>query len=385
MPGNYRGSAIRLAAAGLYWSGAQRLAQSFSRHFEIAHPAAGGSPVQRARLPKIAIICHHRIGNGGVPYYSSFSPDAFEAQIRFLRKHYRLLSMDDVCRELEERRDASQAVAITFDDGYRDLYTHAFPILRRYGVPATVYLTAAAIENGEISWYDRIFVAAMTTRRKYLSVEDHKLRTLALSSRESRIHAATEIVRAFRRYSNRARIAACKALEQEAEPPASELKDRMLSWTQIREMQKAGISFGAHTMTHPVVGQLSDAEHQQELVASRELLEDRLQTPVEHFAYPFGTASDIDDHAPLLMSNLGYRSAVSTIWGVNTPTTNRHLLRRIGGEVPSLPLFALDLRRLFLNAPQAFPEIRLLDHAEQEADPTMARGSNGLSIEVKRA
>lgn len=385
MPGNYRESAIRMAAAGLYWSGAQGLAQAFSRHFEVTHPAEGWSSVHRARLPKIAIICHHRIGNGGVPYYSNFPPDAFEAQIRFLRKHYRLLSMDEVCRELDEKRDASQAVAITFDDGYRDLYTHAFPILRKYGVPAMVYLTAAAIESGEISWYDRIFVAAITTRRGHLTVGGDRPRTLKLSSRESRIDAAIEIVRTLRGYSNRARIAACKALEQEAEPPGFQLKDRMLSWTQIREMQKAGISFGAHTMTHPVVGRLSEGERQQELVASRELLEDRLQTPVEHFAYPFGTASDIDDQAPLLMSNLGYRSAVSTIWGVNTPATNRYLLRRIGGEVPSLPLFALDLRRLFLSAPQTFAEIPLLEHTDQEPLPTTARASDGLSIEVKRA
>ena len=385
MPGNFRESAIRLAAAGLYWSGAQRLVQSFSQYFETAHPATGWSRIQRARLPKVAIVCHHRIGNGGVPYYSNFSPAAFEAQIRFLRKHYRLLSMDEVCRELDEEREASQAVAVTFDDGYRDLYTQAFPILRRYGVPATVYLTAAAIESEEISWYDRIFVAAMTTRRRYLTVGGDRPRTFALSSRESRIFAATEIVRTLRGYPNHARIAACKALEQEAELHCSELKDRMLTWPQIREMQKAGISFGAHTMTHPVVGQLSDAERQQELVQSRKLLEDRLQTPVQHFAYPFGTASDIDDRSPLLMSNFGYRSAVSTIWGVNTSTTNRYLLRRIGGEIPSVPLFALHLRRLFLSAPQSLPEVRLLEQSDAEARRITAADSDGQAIEVKHA
>ncbi|MGE5324950.1 MAG: polysaccharide deacetylase family protein [Actinomycetota bacterium] len=320
-----------------------------------------------------------------MPYYSNFSPEAFEAQIRFLRKHYRLLSMDDVCRELDERRDASQAVAITFDDGYRDLYTHAFPVLRKYGIPATVYLTAAAIESGEISWYDRIFVAAMTTRRNYLSIGGDKAKTLALSSRESRILAATEIVKTLRGYSNQARVNACRALEQEAELPASEVRDRMLTWAQIKEMQKAGITFGAHTMTHPVVGQLSKGEHQQELAASRKLLQDRLQTPVEHFAYPFGSASDIDSHSPLLMPQFGYRSAVSTIWGVNTPAISRYLLRRMGGEIPSLPLFALQLRRLFLDASQTPTEIRLLEQADAAARPVVAGDSHGLTIEVKRA
>src|SRR6185437_6585434 len=95
------------------------------------------------------------------------------------------------------------------------------------------------------------------------------------------------------------------------------------------------------------------------------LLEERLQQSMEHFAYPFGSVSDIDAETCSLMPTFGYQSAVSTAWGVNVSKTNRFLLRRIGGEVPSLPLFSFYLRQLFLSVPEAPAELQALEQAVQ--------------------
>src|SRR6185312_3150637 len=179
--------------------------------------------------PRFAIVCHHRIGSGGVPYYSNFSPEAFEKQIRFLRSNYHLVSMDELCRGLDAKESRGQAVAITFDDGYRDIYTHAFPILRKYKIPAMVYLTAAAIETGELSWYDRVFAIAMNSRRYALEIEIDGPKRLILASPESRMLAATEIVKRLRGCSNQERIKACAALDTQVSVPTTEVKDRMLT------------------------------------------------------------------------------------------------------------------------------------------------------------
>lgn len=368
MPGEYREAMLKLLAQGMRWSGALRLAQAFSRHCELSRAPAGRiSGLRRARGPKFAILCYHRVGSGGVPFYSNLDPGVFEAQIRFLRRAYRIVSLDDLCRELDAGGPPSQAVAITFDDGYRDLYTTALPVLRRYGVPATVYLTASAIETGEISWYDRIFAMAMFSQAGALELDGNSPRRFTLSSRESRLHAATEIVNTLRGYPNRDRIAACAALEKNADLPGSawELKDRMLTWTQVREMQESGISFGAHTMSHPVVSQLACSERRCELEDSKWLLESKLQKPVAHFAFPFGSPSDINPESCALMPRYGYRSAVSTVWGVNTPSTPRYLLRRIGGDEPNLSLFALRLCWLFLNEQATSAEMRELERSVQ--------------------
>jgi len=387
VPGSYREAIKTLAASGLHWSGALRAAQAFSNRFEVATLSSGRRTVQRAAEPKFAIVCHHRIGRGGVPYYSSFSPEAFEEQIRFLRRNYQIVSMEELCRGLDETDSRVQAVAITFDDGYRDVYTQAFPILRQYRIPAMVYLTAAAIETGEASWYDRVFAVAMNSRRYALEIEIDGPKRFILASPESRMLAATEIVKAFRGCPNRTRLTACAALESQASVPAAETRDRMLTWQQIREMQKAGISFGAHTMSHPVVGRLEPDEKQEELGDSKRLLEERLQQSMEHFAYPFGSVSDVDAETCSLMPGFGYRSAVSTAWGINVPKTNRFLLRRIGGEVPSLPLFSFYLRQLFLSTPEAPADLKSLEQAVQYrmAPRENATGEFGHIPEVHRA
>ena len=358
-----------MAAQGARRTGVLQLAQSFSERFEISRSSSGRiTGIRKAGCPKFVIICYHRVGRDGVPFYSTLDPRVFEAQIRFLRSSFRIVSIDDLCNELEVAGPAGQAVAITFDDGYRDLYTNAFPVLRRYGIPATVYLTGSAIETGEVSWYDRIFAIAMFSPSNALEVEGAG--RFALTTRESRLCAATAIVRKLRSYPNRLRIAACAALEKQAKVPGPAVENRMLTWQQIREMQTSGISFGAHTMNHPVVGQLTPGERDYELGESKRLLEERLQRPVAHFAFPFGTPSDIDPETCVLLPQYGYRSAVSTVWGVNTPGTEKYLLRRIGGDESSVSLFALRLRWLFLNQQPAPKALQALEQAIEDGRAT---------------
>lgn len=361
-----RESALKLAAAGMHRTGLLRLVQRFSERFQVVRSNGSLVPaLKRVRSPRFAILCYHSVGTGGVPFHSGVEEHVFEQQVRFLRNSYRIVTLDELCREPDEDGKPGQAVALTFDDGYRSVYTKAFPVLRKYGVPATVYLTASAVETGEISWYDRIFAMAMLSPSDSIQIEGHSERRFALTSQESRMRAATEIVKTLRGYPNQARIAACVALDKKAQLPPAETKDRMLTWAQIHEMQKSGIHFGAHTMSHPAVSRLSPCEWEHELVDSKRFLEERLQQQVVHFAFPFGSPADIGKEICSVLPEYGYRSAVSTAWGVNTPVTNRYLLRRIGGDEPSLPLFALRLRRSFLHE-QAAPEMQELERSVQE-------------------
>ncbi|HET7871809.1 MAG TPA: polysaccharide deacetylase family protein, partial [Terriglobales bacterium] len=259
-------------APAMRWSGGLRLAQSLSERYEIERSLNGrAAGLRRAHGPKFVVLCYHRVGSGGAPFYSNLDPAVFEAQIRFLRRAYRVVSLDQMCRELDAGGAPGQAVAITFDDGYRDLYSIAYPILRRHNIPATIYLTAGAIESGEISWYDRVFVAAMLSRSETLEIDGHPPRKFLLSSHQSRLNAATEIVGIFRKYPNQQRVEACIALEKAAglSATAAELKNRMLTWEQAREMHQSVISFGAHTMSHPVVSQLAASERPMEIGDSK--------------------------------------------------------------------------------------------------------------------
>jgi len=124
-----------------------------------------------------------------------------------------------------------------------------------------------------------------------------------------------------------------------------------LTWEEIHIMHQAGIAFGSHTLSHPVVSQLAPQELEQELGASKCLLEKKLGVPVLDFAFPFGKASDCSSAALEMLSRCGYRSAVTTVPGVNVPQVNPLELRRLQvGSDGSLPRFAFDLARAFLHA-----------------------------------
>jgi peptidoglycan/xylan/chitin deacetylase (PgdA/CDA1 family) len=369
----------RALAGGLYHTGLLRIAKRISRKYELrGTPESGGPFLRKAALPKFLILCYHRVGTGGVPLYSELSPDVFEAQMRFLKKEYRIVSLEQICQGLQEPTTAEPSVAITFDDGYRDVFRHAFPILRKYGIPATVFLIADSVDTGRASWYDRIFLALQVMPAGRLEVELDRLRCFQLTSRGSRLCAAADIISCLRKLPNERRKECCADLEGRAELPTKELEGRMLNWEQVQIMQNAGVTFGSHTVTHPVVSRLTSAEMEYELSESKKRLETRLGTPVLDFAFPFGHQEECGVEATGLLRRYGYRSAVTTVPGVNGPGANPFALRRIqiGAEDTPLQMFAFYLSKHFLFVDGAASddaiELESISNLRRLRDPSRA-------------
>jgi hypothetical protein len=269
--------------------------------------------------------------------------------MRYLRKRYRIVSIDQMLREMAEGRSSDPAVAITFDDGYADLYTHAFPILRSYDIPATIFLTVGAIESGNVAWYDRVFVAFQVAPAGEYVLPLSPPRHLRMGTPEERLGSAEDFISLMRKLPASEQRACCAMLENAVEFPAKSLEKRMLSWDQVRDMQKGGISFGAHTMTHPVVSRLPESDLDWELRESKRIVEERLQSEVKHFAFPFGKSDECGDAAVARLKQLGYRSASTTTEGINDSWTDPFQLRRVSFcEERLLASFALKLSHLFL-------------------------------------
>src|SRR2546423_9728849 len=228
--------------------------------------------IRRNLGPRFVILCYHRIGVGGVRFYSQLPVAQFEQQMRYLRSNCRVVSLNQLVQELNHGIASAPAVAVTFDDGYLGTYTDAFPILRKYAIPATVYLTAGCIETGEVAWYDRVFLALQIMAGKSYEARIPHYRRFELDSYESRFAAAAELIRYFRSLPNDRRIAECAALEKLVRLPQAQLTNRMMNWDQAREMPRAGISFEAHTMTHPVLSRLDPASLNSELAESKRLV-----------------------------------------------------------------------------------------------------------------
>jgi len=342
---------LRVLVRGLYITGLLRAIQRFAG-FHILCPR------RNSRLPhvrkfsgsKYLILCYHRVGIEGVPLFSRLEPSVFEAQMRYLREHYRIISLRRLCDELREGNGPGPALAITFDDGYRDLYKYAFPVLQKYQIPATIYLIGECVETSDAPWYDRIFVAVDAARGSSLDVELETPRHFSLSSSAARASAAWEIVCYLRSIPDVVRRQWCSDFEARVKLSPERLQGRMLNWEQVREMDKGGVLFGAHTMSHPVVSRLEAAELESELADSKRLLESRLDKPIHDFAYPFGKLQDCDIFAERFLEGCGYHSAVTTIAGFNTPASSPYRLRRVQiGDDGSLPMFAFNIARMFLQ------------------------------------
>ena len=368
------GSAWREVAADLlhYTGGAALIRAMSQRHVFAPQPGAtstgGAKKWQRAEGLRFAILCYHRIGTGGIPLFSDLPPAVFEAQVKFLQRHYRIVSLSALCDEIEQQSHGDQhegqhdgqAVAITFDDGYKDLYFEALPILKKYRVPATVFLPVASIESNEPLWYDRIFLLFTVFPGDRIQVDCDRPRNFALPNQATRIAAAAEVIGWLRTLPEDRRKNECEGLESKAELPKDMLKNRMLTWDQIHEMRAAAVEFGAHTMTHPVVSRLTQEQLEHEIVDSKHVLEARINERVQHFAFPFGKAADCGSAAFSVISKAGFRSASTTEEGVNGPGSNLLALNRVSlGEERHLPMFALKMAQLFFTSAVTAPNVAM--------------------------
>ncbi len=374
-PAGFKEKLRRAVAGGLYYTGMLSVMRRFGSEHELSNAGALRIPRwRRSACSKFGILCYHRVGTEGVPVFSRLEPGVFEKQMRYLKKHYRIVPLGELCRELKDGGTVRPTLAITFDDGYRDLYTHAFPVLRKYEIPATIYLIGKSMETGEAPWYDRIFVALEFAPDPILEVELSEPRKFSLTDPATRAAVAWQIVCYLRSIPDRQRRQWCASFERRMHIPSTELQGRMLDWDQVRVMQKGGVFFGAHTMTHPSVSRLESDALQNELLESKERLEEGLQSTVQDFAYPFGKPSDCSMAAENLLARSGYRSAATTTTGRNTIGVNPYRLRRMQiSDDRSIPSFSFDLARMLLDG----------DVDSQEGFEGIPAGNNSPALQHK--
>ena len=336
-------------ADGMYQTGLLGAFQVASRYCELGGNG-GAKCLQRVRNPKYIVLGYHNVGEGGLPLYCRLPKQVFAQQMSYIRRHYRVISLIQMMEELRDPPARGQSVVVTFDDGYAGTYFGAFPVLKEYAIPATVYLTAGSIETGEAPWYDRIFLQLQQAAPQLaLSLDiDHKVE---LSNFGNRVEAAMTVVMYLRTLRDDDRRRWCESLDGITPLRSrSQIQGAMMNWDQIREMQAAGVSFGCHTMTHPVLSRLDTEAMRKEIAESKRLIESRLDTYVSDFAFPFGKPKDCGSIGASTLRELGLKTAMTTIVGVNQPGADLFRLRRmVQGNETSLAMFVYRLQRLLFH------------------------------------
>jgi peptidoglycan/xylan/chitin deacetylase (PgdA/CDA1 family) len=283
-------------------------------------------PVNRRVKPVCQIFQYHRINDDGDAFFGGVPVSTFRAQMRYLAAHFPILTLDQLSRG--EFYDP-YSVAVTFDDGYRDNFVCAFPILKELGVPATVFLTTGYINSGRLPWHDQVRLAFKLTMRSRFSVSELGGPQGDLGIPADRVQLSEKTLGWLRGLPESERKAALEEIFRALGVPSDlNLPNQMLRWEDIRQMAKCNVSFGAHTVNHPVLSKISLKELQGEIVGSKRTIEDRLQVPAAHFAYPFGQPFDFSVQAKQIVKEAGFKTAVTTIWGLNEPSDDPFELRR---------------------------------------------------------
>ena len=312
------------AALALHYSGARELLSTVQRR------AVGGR--------RVLILSYHRVVGDFAQeakrslYTLNIEQKTFRRHLEVLQESHDVVSLDDALSVLDGTRQAARDVAVvTFDDGYRDVYQHAYPVLRDLRIPAVVYVPSGFIGTGRRLGHDRLFAALRRMRERGIgpmavgvgnpgerwlidALEGDASPEVALERLIAR-HPTPGLFRLADSLDDRLGLASYK-------PPEGELP---MTWEMLREMEESGIVAGAHTAEHTVLTNQRLDDARREIALCKAAIEKGLKRPVKHFAYCNGYYSAGVAQA---LKAEGFVSAVTTEDMPNAPGVDPFALKR---------------------------------------------------------
>ncbi len=248
----------------------------------IGRAAALAGVFARDFRSKMVIVTFHRVRDDIPEDGLTCSSARFEKFCEFFRAHFRVISLAEQVAGCSAAKDMGGTLSITFDDGYRDNFEVAAPILRKLGLPATFFVVTGFIGTPTVAAWDR----------------------------------------------------------------ALPRQPGWMDWNQLRELASQGFDIGSHTDTHVDLGTADEQTARLELETSKRKLDEQLGKPVRLFAYPFGRRENISERARELVRQAGFACCISAAGGVNAPTSTSpfDLNRIVVGQGYAIPdQFGLDL------------------------------------------
>jgi len=275
----------------------------------------------------LSILVYHRV----VAEPDPLVPDQvcareFDWQLAVLGRWFTVLPLRQAAARLRGGTLPIRAACVTFDDGYADNVTVALPILRRREVPATFFLATSFIDGGRM-WNDSVIETLRGAQGDTLDARCIGLDTLSISTIGMRRQAIERLLAALKYLPLEERQ---RRVDQLAAETSSSLpSDLMMTAEQVRQLRASGMEIGAHTVTHPILAQLSPERAEREIRESKRRLEAITRSPVTMFAYPNGKPGrDYRQEHVGMVKRLGFEAAVSTAWGVAHAASDPHQLPR---------------------------------------------------------
>jgi len=279
-----------------------------------------GLPQRRALI----VLNYHRIGNADeTPFDSgvfSATAEQLESQISYFKSRFHMATLEEVFAMIGGDVPRGTSVLITFDDGYLDNYTLAFPILRAQGVQGVFFLPTAFIGTGKLPWWDEIAYIVKHSVKERIRLEYPESTAFDLKGTGAR-RVSMQILRLFAQPAVKHPERFIAELEKvcEVSRPTGGADRCFLDWHEAREMQEHGMAFGSHTHSHEILTKLSPELQQEEARRSRKILERELNQKIDTLAYPVGLQHCFSAGTVNILEQMGYRAAFSFYGGSNLP------------------------------------------------------------------
>jgi len=338
---------FKTVACVILYSGALKLLNGFVNCFKVKRNESGHLEVPffvKRVCRNVQILTYHRVNDDLDPFFSGISIAAFRSQMEYLASNCAVLSLEDAVYRLRHSDVPDNAVVVTFDDGYKDNFSNAFPILKQLSIPASIFLATDVVGSQRVLWHDRVFSAFRETQVEWLNGIGIDQRRYPLTSLEDKLSAQREVLNWLWALNDDERFFWIDRLNSELGVcDRKETPNLMLNWDEIKIMQQHIVTFGSHTMTHPILSRISIERIKTEIQCSKKTIEEHLKVPVRTFAYPVGRNQDFNEDAKILLQEAGYICAVTTIPGTNESGQDPFELRRATPWETYLPAFAAKL------------------------------------------
>ncbi|MCW8889429.1 MAG: polysaccharide deacetylase family protein [Sedimenticola sp.] len=278
---------------------------------------------------KITILIYHQVLSVDEPVREDcITRDEFDQQMAIISKVFHVISIDQALAYLDQGKIPPRSVVITFDDGYANNYYEALPVLKKYDLPATLYVVGSAVQGGEL-WNDTVYELIHSAEPEEIDLNVFGMGKQRITDSAVRHTVSDQLITKFKTLppdeQNKAirqlrKIIGCSELDKRNMLTAEEL---------VKLSEEPRMTIGSHTMWHPMLSYIGITDAENDVKRGKEYIEEIIKKPIEHFAYPYGKYGK-HFHAEHLnmIAALGFKSAVTTNWGSVNKDSSRYFLQR---------------------------------------------------------
>lgn len=276
-----------------------------------------------AHKPKI--IMFHKVYREGKkdPYLDCLNLNLFESLLIYCKKHYQFYTLGELAAFHQEHGAYPKyALVLTFDDGYQSFYYLVYPLLKKYAAKASIFICPGLIDNDNTLWPEIIFDAyekgALALKSEKLIPLVDELKNLDQEQRDQKMNALISD-------------------QYHYQEESADMNRALMNWPQLREINESGlVEVGSHSLTHPILSRETQDKVNSEMRLSKERIEAELDNKVVSFCYPNGQSEDYRETEVIELKKCGYKTAVTSEFGLVSADSRKYLLPRFGGDFANL-------------------------------------------------